>query len=68
MMVMTSWPFQELEAQGGKARTFLCFGRWAKGVWQKGAKLVMQTTEGQFPSENGKSYTNELNISNKMTL
>ena len=32
---MTGWPFQELEAQGGKGRTLLCFGPWAKGVWQE---------------------------------
>lgn len=65
---LAGWPFRELEAQGGKGRTFLCFGHRAKGVWQEGAKLVLLTTEGRFPSENIETYTNELNISNKMTL
>lgn len=46
----------------------LCSGRWTKGTWQEGAELVTQTAEGPFPSENIKTYTNELNISNKMTL
>lgn len=67
---MTAWPFRAREGTVGcgEGRTFLCSGRWAKRVGHAGAKLVTQATEEQFPSKNIKTCTDELNISNKMTL
>lgn len=52
----------------GKEGLFWVLAAGPRAVGQAGAKLVMQTTEGQFPSNNIKACTNELNISNKMTL
>lgn len=53
---------------GWERKDFTVFWPLGQGRVARGAKLVPQTTEGQFPSENIKTYTNELNISNKMTL
>ena len=52
----------------GKEGLFCVLATGPRACGKEGAKLVLQTTEGRFPSENIETYTNELNISNKMTL
>lgn len=63
VMARAGWP-----SQGGRGGTPLCLGPGAKGLGPAGAEPAVETTDGQFPSTNTKTCTDELNMSNKMTL
>jgi hypothetical protein len=45
-----------------------CVWVLGEGMGPTGAELIMWMTEGRLPSPNMKTCTNELNISNMMTL
>lgn len=65
-MRTTSWPVRHGEHAAGEE------GAPGSGLGQRGgghgAKLVMETTEGQLPSNTTRCCRHELNISDKMTL